>query len=456
MPADRLSALDVAFLCLEADTTPMHVGAVATFRPSGAVDPTALAGLLAERAARIPRLRKVVRFDWFDGFDWTALGGAHWEDDPGFDVAEHAGVHHLCDLYEQYEPDPLAAHASEWIAEPLDIDRPLWKIQVVTGLPDGRFALLVKFHHALADGTGAVEVAFRLLDDVGLPPASEARPASTAPWSPVDALRSGAATAIGAATESAGIASAVLRAARPFPLSPTATVNSPSRRLGFVRADLADIRCVRAAHGGTTNDVVLAVLAGALREWMINRGQRADARSLRALVPVSVRGRAGGRTGGNHLSGYLCDLPVGLDDPLDRLRAVRAAMDRNKAAGPARGPGALPVLANRLPSGLHRIATKVAGRAAPLLFDTVITNVPLPGIPLSLDGARLTEVYPFVPLAPHQAVGIAVSTYRDTVHIGLQANGHAVPDLGSLSDAVGKSLAELTHCCSPVVSAARR
>ncbi|WP_199433568.1 wax ester/triacylglycerol synthase family O-acyltransferase [Qaidamihabitans albus] len=435
MPLDSLSALDVAFLCLEGETTPMHMGAVVTFRPSEPVRPERLATLLADRAARIPKLRMRVRSSWHP------LGGAQWEEDPGFAVHRHIGVHRLPDLY---QADPLAEFASDWIAQPLDVRAPLWNMQLVTGLPGGEFALLLKFHHALTDGQGAVEIAFGLLDDVSVPAqrASTRHEAAGPTRSPFDALCHGASAAIGQATQSAGIASAVLRAARPYPVSPTATVNSPSRRLGFVRMDAADVRWIRRSLGGTNNDVVLAVLAGALREWMINRGRRADARPLRALVPVSMRGREAGRDG-NVLSGYLCDLPVELDDPAARLHSVRRGMDRNKKAGPARGPGALPILANRVPSGVHRLATKAAGRAATLLFDTVVTNVPLPGVPMSFGGARLGEVYPFVPLAAHQAVGIAVSSYRGSLHVGLQANGEAVPDIGSLSDAVTKSLAAL-------------
>ena len=185
------------------------------------------------------------------------------------------------------------------------------------------------------------------------------------------------------------------------------------------------------------------MLSGALRDWMINRGQRADGRTLRALIPVSIRGREAVQLGGNKLSGYLCDLPVGIDDPVTRLRAVRRAMTRNKAAGPGRGAGAFPLLAGRVPPALHRLVTPSAGLAAPLLFDLVVTSVPLPAARLTLDGARLSEVYPFVPLAPRHAVGIAMATYRDTVHIGLQANGAAVPDIGSLHDAVLKSAAQL-------------
>ncbi|SFQ34914.1 acyltransferase, WS/DGAT/MGAT [Amycolatopsis arida] len=434
MAGDRLSALDVAFLCLESRTSPMHMGAVVTFRATEPVRADRIAALLAERAARLPRLRRRVRQGW-------PLGGASWVEDADVDPAEHVDTHRLT---ARYDPDPLATHASRWLARPLDLAKPLWRARVVTGLPDGSFAVLVKLHHALIDGAGAVETVLGLLDEVPAARragAARGRPAPSR--SPVDALRAEAAEAVSRITESAGIAGSVLKATRPYPVSPIAATGSASRRLGFARVDLADVRRIRGVRGGTTNDVVLAILAGALREWLLNRGQRPDAGPLRVLVPVSLRGREADRAGGNVLSGYLCDLPVHLDDPVDRLDAVRAAMLRNKQAGPARGAGALPVLANRVPPGVHRVATRLAGHAAPLLFDTVVTNVPVPSVPLALDGAVVRDVYPFVPLAPHHAVGIAVACYRNIIHIGLQADGVAVADIGSLGDAVTKSTAAL-------------
>ncbi|WP_103339602.1 wax ester/triacylglycerol synthase family O-acyltransferase [Amycolatopsis sp. CA-126428] len=433
MAGSPLSALDVAFLCLESETSPMHMGAVVTFTARGPVDPAALTALLARRAARLPKLRQRARTELFPP------GSASWADDPGFVAADH--IHQVA-LSSLYEPDPLSAYASRWIAEPLDTSRPLWDLTLVTGLPDGKFALLLKLHHALTDGAGAYAVAAGLLDGVKLPETGAAPRPIPAPRSTLDTVKDALGTAWGQANEAAGIASSLVRAARP-PLSPVSAPPSAERRLGFVRLPLAELRRVRRAHGGTTNDVVLAVLAGALREWLVNRGQRADGRTLRALIPVSVRGRAGDQVGGNKLSGYLCDLPVGEDDPVERLRVVRRVMTRNKAAGPSRGAGALPLLAGRVPPLLHRLGTRTAGRAAPMLFDLVITTVPVPPARLSLDGARMAEVYPFVPLAPGHAVGIAVATYRDSVHIGLQANGAAVPDVGSLRDAVLKSAARL-------------
>ena len=161
-----------------------------------------------------------------------------------------------------------------------------------------------------------------------------------------------------------------------------------------------------------------------------------------ALIPVSMRARDSG-SAANQLSGYLCELPVDVEDPVHQLLEIRRNMNRNKEAGPMAGAGAVPVLADRIPPPVHRLATRFAGRLGGLLFDTVITNVPLPNLELGLAGAPLRELYPLVPLAPRQALGIAATVFRDSVHIGLQVNGEAVSDTGSLRDAVLKSAAAL-------------
>lgn len=412
----------------------MHMGAVVIFDAPAAVCPERLVSVLAERAARIPRLRRRVVTTVFPP------GGATWTDDTGFDARQHIHRHQLGEFCEE---DPLTAYAAEWIERPLDLRRPPWSLHVVTGLCDNRFALLLKLHHSFTDGAGAFAVAAGLLDEL---PFTRTVSSATEPAederSPLRMVKDGIVSAISDAGTGAGIASAVLRAARPYQLPQLAAPNTPSRRLGFVRLDLADVRRIRSAHGGTANDVILAVLTGGLREWMINRGQRVEGRTLRALIPVSTRAREAGPAA-NRLSGYLCELPVYQDDPVRRLAGIHRAMNRNKAAGPLAGPGAVPILAERIPAPVHRLATHVVGQAAGLLFDTVITNVPLPKCELSFDGAPVREVYPLVPLAPRSALGIAAAVYRESVHIGLQANGDAVTDIGSLRDAVLKSAAAL-------------
>lgn len=448
--AEPLSGLDAAFLALDSTRTPMHLGAIGLFSPDEPVDPRRLAALVANRACKIARLRLRVHH----GFLPTDL--PVWRPDPRFDVGHHIHVH---DLNSPDDDGALVRYASEWIARPLPQCRAMWSVEIVTGLPDGDFALLLKLHHALTDGTGAVEVAAGLLDDVPLRAALSKSPAS-APDSDgpgpsfmdralglVPAAVGSARRALDQAAGSAEIAYDVLRAVRVGRSSPLAASNSEGRLLSFVALDTADVRQVRKMHGGTPNDVVLAVLAGALRAWLEGRGDQVDDATLRALIPVSLRGRDAAHAGGNRLSGYLCDLPVGLADPIERLKHVQRSMASNKNAGPLRGAGAIPVLANQIPAPVHRLATGLVGGAATTLFDTVVTNVPLPRIPLSLDGAPLRASYPVVPLAPGQALGVAVSPARDSVHIGLHADARALPDVDALATAVEKETARLHELC---------
>jgi hypothetical protein len=380
----------------------MHLGAVAVFR--GPVSPTRLRMLLTERAARLPALR--VAGNWFPSW-WPASD---------FDPATHVRAFAVNDQR------AFEAYVAGWLATPLDLTRPPWDVHVVTGLPDERFAVLVKLHHSLADGAGAVALAGALLDG-GLP-----------------ATRSTTPREFGLG-ETAAMAGAVARSVRKPPVPAMLAAGGTARRVAFVRLDVADLRQIRRQHGGTTNDVVLAVLAGGLREWLKSRNVAVDGLTPRALIPVNTRARGG--AGGNQLSGFLCDLPVGLPDPVARLRAVRATMDANKAAGPSKGGGTLAILANQLPSALHRFCTGPVGIAAPLLFDTVVTNVPLPSMPLTFDGAPLDEIYPFGPLGPGHALGVAISPYRDAVHIGLQTDRDAVPDIDVLANAISKACSTL-------------
>lgn len=399
----RLSGLDAAFLSLETRTRPMHLGAVAVFR--GPASQTRLRTLLAERAARLPALR--VAGNLFPSW-WPASD---------FDPAAH--VH----AFEVGDQRTFEAYVAGWLATPVDLAKPPWDVHVVTGLPDERFAVLLKLHHSLTDGAGAVALASALLDGGQ---GGQTRTATQ----PEFGVR-----------ETAAMAGAVVRAVRKPPVPAMLTSGGTTRRVAFVRLDLADVRQIRRQHGGTTNDVALAVLAGGLREWLRSRDVRVDGLTPRALIPVNTRARGG--AGGNQLSGFLCDLPVGIADPVERLRAVRATMDANKAAGPSSGAGTFAILANRLPSAVHRLCTGPAGAAAPLLFDTVVTNVPLPSLPLTIDGAPLDEVYPFGPLGPGHALGVAISPYRDAIHIGLQTDRDAVPDIDVLASAITKSCVAL-------------
>ncbi len=225
--------------------------------------------------------------------------------------------------------------------------------------------------------------------------------------------------------------------------------SSGARRTAGVAVDLDDVHRVRKTVGGTVNDVLIAVVAGALRRWLDERGDGSEGVAPRALIPVSKRRPRSAHPQGNRLSGYLIRLPVGDPDPLSRLGTVRAAMDRNKDAGPGRGAGAVALLADHVPALGHRLGGPLVGQAARLWFDILVTSVPLPSLGLRLGGHPLTEVYPLAPLARGHSLAVAVSTYRGQVHYGLVADAEAVPDLDRFALALAEEVETLLTACGP-------
>jgi diacylglycerol O-acyltransferase / wax synthase len=206
------------------------------------------------------------------------------------------------------------------------------------------------------------------------------------------------------------------------------------------------------------NDVVLAVVTGALRRWMMTRGEPlTDGTAVRALVPVSVRtrrdGAADSRNGtaavGNSISAYFVELPVGEDDPLRRLAAVSAAMDEHKASGRAVGASTLIRLAGLAPPTLHSLGVRLASQFSSHAYNVLVTNVPGPPRPLYAMGARMLDMYPVVPLAGGQAVSIGITSYDGGMHYGLNADRDALPDVDVLAEAMPEALAELKAAAVP-------
>ncbi|MFI1018504.1 wax ester/triacylglycerol synthase family O-acyltransferase [Streptomyces sp. NPDC020965] len=460
MSSELLAPLDLAFWHLDSTGHPMHLGALALFAPGDGIrgdgtrvgDPHAgdtraegtcaesattddILGLLATRAAAISRLRMRVRDVWLP------VGGAAWTVDKGFDVHRH--LHHICLPAGEFTTGATGI-AGELMERPIERGRPPWEMYLLTGGADGSFAVLVKLHHALADGMRAVAIGAGIFDEIADPLGARARRAPARPADPRGVLGF-ARDRIDDLGRAVGVGASVVRASRLDARGLPALAAGPSgtRRLGTAVLDLAEVRRVRAVVGGTANDVLLAVVAGALRRWAAERGERLPATGPRALVPVS-RHRPGSPPGpGNRLSAYLLELPVAEPDPRARLDAVRTAMERNKAAGPLRGAGAVAVLADQLPSLAHRFGAPLAGGAARLLFDVLVTSVPLPRAALSLGGRPLRAIYPMAPLARGQSLSIALTSHGGRVHIGLVADGKALPDLDRLAWSLGEELAEL-------------
>ncbi|MFJ5875107.1 wax ester/triacylglycerol synthase family O-acyltransferase [Streptomyces sp. NPDC093088] len=442
MTTELLAPLDLAFWHLESTAHPLHLGALAHFgtvpAPSGA-EPADVLELLARRAAAVPRLRMRVREVLIP------VGGAAWSADPDFDVRRHVREITLpgADF-----PAETARLAAELMERPVERGLPPWEMYLLSGAPDGSFAVLVKLHHALADGMRAVAIGAGIFDEIAAGRRPPRRSRTLPPHSPSSGLP-GPGRLLGIARDRLGdlgraveVGASVVRASRldGRPTAALAAHSSGTRRIATATLSLDRVHRVRRATGGTANDVLLAVVAGALRRWFDGRGLPLPGADPRALVPVSRR-RPGAPPGpGNSLSGYLLDLPVTEPDPAARLAAVRRAMDRNKAAGPFRGAGAVALLADRLPPLAHRFGAPFASGAARLLFDLLVTQVPLPRSALSLGGAPLRALFPMAPLARGQSLAVAMSPYDGRVHIGLVADGAAVPDLDALADALTAEL----------------
>ncbi|MFD6186156.1 wax ester/triacylglycerol synthase domain-containing protein [Streptomyces goshikiensis] len=476
MAPEHLSPLDLAFWRIESAAHPMHLGALAVLSADGPDAAARAAALLAERCAGLPGLRRRIHDVLLP------VGGAAWSPDPDFDPARHVflvdtaawagagagvgvgagagtgvGADGRAGATGAADPravDPRAA-AGPLMARPLDRTRPPWEAHVLTGAGPDSFAVLFKFHHALADGLGALALAAGLFDRE---PAAAPRPAVRGPARPVPAPRGpgaalrrlpgvlasrvqdlGQALEIGAAVARAGLPLGVpdaLVAAEPGPGAGAGT-----RTVAGLALDLDEVNLIRKAAGGTVNDVLIALVAGALRRWLAERGDPLPrGAGPRALIPVSRRRPGSAPGAGNRLSGYLLRLPLAEGDPLRRLYAVRTGMDRNKEAGPARGAGAVALLADHVHPLGHRLGGPLVAQAARLLFDILVTSVPLPGLTFTLGGSTVREVYPLAPLARGQSLAIAVSTYKGTVHYGLVADAAAVPDLAALAGALRAEL----------------
>jgi diacylglycerol O-acyltransferase len=449
----------VSFLYFEEPTTPMHVGGVAVFKePADGFDLEQLVELISQRIAFVPRYRQRVR--WVPG----RLANPVWVDDEDFDVSYHVRRSALPRPGTDLQLAELVARVQ---SRPLDRSRPLWEMYLVEGLSDGRFAVISKTHHAMVDGIAAVDIGQVILDTTPArrdPPADTWRPAPEPSWvelvagavaetvrrptAAIDAVRGGIGEVqhtLGRAVSAAGgLLAAAHTAARSAPDSPLNAVIGEQRRYATATFDLDDHRRIRKAHGGTVNDVVLATVAGALRAWLLTRGEKVStSTTVRALVPVSVRTEGDGGQVGNRVSSYLVDLPVGEPSPVMRLHQVSYRMQAHKETGQAVGAEALAGLAGFSPPTLHALGARVASGLSKRWFNLVVTNVPGPQQSLYAGEARMLAAYPVVPLAKGQALSIGLTSYDGKVFYGLNADRDAMPDVDVLAQCLGDALGEL-------------
>ena len=444
---DRLTALDSTFLHLEDHSTAhMHVASVMVFEGSA---PT-----LQELVEHIDgRLHLVPRYRQRLAHVPLGQGRPVWADDPHFNPYYH--IRHTA-LPKPADDAALKRLAGRLFSQRLDRSKPLWEIWLVQSMSRGRFALIAKTHHALVDGISGVDITTVLFDTAREPVPSS----SQAPWSakplpgpakllgealierstvPAEMLRGARAllrrprkafsqvkdglTSIGATTI-AGISA-------PAPPSPFNVDIGPHRRYTFLDADLETFKAIKDSLGGTLNDVVLASVSLALGRYMRNRDYNTDGLVLKAMVPVSVRSKSQRGALGNQVAAMWAPLPVGVENPAECLGKITAAMEDLKKSGQAVGAQVLTNLAGFAPPTILSQAARLQARQP--FFNLVVTNVPGPQFPLYLLGHRLEVLYPVVPLAQRQALGIAVMSYDGHLGFGLLGDYDALPDLEAIA-----------------------
>ncbi len=246
-----------------------------------------------------------------------------------------------------------------------------------------------------------------------------------------------------------GMAAAAITVAKSTPDSPLNVEIGEQRRYATTAMKLSDLKDIRKAHGGTVNDVVLAITAGALRAWLMTRGESVGARAtIRAMVPVSVRDEDDPSTG-NQVAAFLVDLPVGEPDPVVRLQRVSFEMAQHKEAGQMLGAEAIVAVAGFAPPTLHSLGARVGSSLSKRIYNLVVTNVPGPQVPLYAGGAKMLAAYPVVPLSKGQAVSIGLTSYNGGVFFGLNADRDAMPDVDVLAQCIADAAEELRDTARP-------
>ena len=429
---DRLSALDASFLYMEEPTTPMHVGSVSIFRkPKSGFDYDGLVDLISSRIGLVPRYRQKIRE--VPG----RMARPVWVDDVDFDVTYHVrrsalpppGTERaLCDL------------VARLMSRPLDHTRPLWEMYLVDGLSGGRVALVTKTHQAMVDGVASIDIGQVVLDDTASGRSTpedvwvarsradvvaadvrrvqrERLPSRQTPSRPPATRCATPRTPSPRSRASPGACSPrCAPRSRPAPVSPLNVPISTQRRFAMTRTDLEDYRAVRSAHGGTINDVVLAVVSGALRNWLLTRGASVTpTTTMRAMVPVSVRDAddgptAGAAAGSSSVPRRPARRGAQPGDAAAPGRATRCARTRSPGSrwAPTRWCG----VGGFAPPTLHALGARAANGFARRLFNLVVSNVPGPQHALYAAGARMLEMYPVVPLAKGQSLAVGPDLLR--------------------------------------------
>lgn len=454
MTADRMSSLDAYFLYAEDDgVNHMHLGGLITL-DGDPPDQDVMTNFLSSRLDNIPRYRQIVKQVPFE------LGRPIWVADPHFDINFHVRRTRL--------PGPgdaaqLRALFEQVMSQRLDRTRPLWELWLVEGLAEGGWAIISKTHHAMVDGVSGTELLGELFSTTADsdPIADDTPTASTPADIPSDkellvdavgdlvvnpvAMARGISRLLRAPRRALDTVGATVgvsrRIGRPNTVSSLNGRVGPNRLFAYDHRPLADIRAIRDAFGGTINDVMLAAATHGFREFLINRDEPVEDRTIRALIPVALHARdASGTAVGdgkveNRVTGMFAELPVGIDDPVECLHTITAQLQSLKESGGAEAGSALTQLSEHAPAALFALGVRVSGRAGQGNVNTTVTNVPGPRVPLYVLSRQVTHIYAYPPPFPVGArTAIGVYSYLGNVHFGVTADRSSVPDVDAITD----------------------
>lgn len=452
----RLSALDNSFLEIETDSIQANIGGVSVFEgpvPSQA----ALRRLVESKLDRVPRYRQRVRRLPL------RIGMPIWVDDEHFNLGYHLRRTALPAPGGHAELDALVGRV---MSQHLDRGRPLWEMWVVEGLEKGRWGLLWKVHHAMVDGVSANDLMSEVLDaEPVAPPTRPARRWRAQPLSRAELVTEsvrGALTPLqqaghawgrlrGAPADLALRGAAMVRTVLPIApsLAQQRVHTSLNGAIGphrvWVRAsiELDDVKRVRRVSGGSVNDVVLALVTRGLRDLLRTRGEVLDERTVRTMVPVSVRSQAERGTLANRVSAVFAELPVGVDNARERYVLIHEQMDGVKQSRDAVAGDVLVRLAGFAPPMLLALGARLALRTPQRMINTVATNVPGPQHPLYCAGRRMVEAWPYVMLAGRVRITTAIFSYDGTLYFGITGDLDTAPDIGVLARGITAGIDEL-------------
>jgi len=438
---ERLTGLDSSFLHLERSGAHMHVASVSIFEGSAPTHQE-FRDHIASRLHLVPRFRQKLRF--------VPLGQSRpvWVDDPHLNLDYHV---RQTALPAPGSDEQLRNLAARIFSQQLDRSKPLWELWLVEGLNNDRFAIVGKSHHALVDGVSGVDITTVLFD---LDPEPSGRPEKAPPWlarpeptdfqllaealkeratSPKEIYRGVRAALRGPrqVLRGVGATSKMVSAGMSAPNSVFNVEIGPHRRFQMTQTDLADLKRVKDAHGGTVNDVILSIVAGGIGRYLRARGHDTEGLELRAMVPVSVRAPEEHGALGNRVSAMMAPLPVWCEDPVERLHLVTGEMGDLKSSGQAVGAEILTKLTDFAPGTIVSQAARL--QPAQRFFNLVVTNVPGPQFPLYVLGRKMESIFPMVPLARRQALCIGIMSYNGQVNFGLIGDYDAMADLDSFA-----------------------